>query len=40
VEAFLFSSSFAFILNFGQLSGSGLNLEPVEKEESSSSPSP
>ncbi len=33
IEAFLFASSFAFILNFGDLSGSGIYIEPDESAE-------
>ena len=33
IEAFLFASSFAFLLNYGQLSGSGLYIEPEEQKE-------
>lgn len=33
IEAFLFASSFAFLLNFGDLSGSGIHIEPDEGAE-------
>jgi hypothetical protein len=33
IEAFLFASSFAFLLNFGDLSGSGIHIEPDESAE-------
>ncbi len=31
IETFLFSSTFAFILKFGELSGSGIFIEPTDK---------
>jgi hypothetical protein len=37
IEAFLFASSFAFLLNFGQLGGSGLYIEQKQQENPSSS---
>ena len=37
IEAFLFASSFAFLLNFGQLGGSGLYIEQEKQENPSSS---
>ena len=37
IEAFLFSSSFAFLLNFGQLGGSGLYIEQEQQQNPSSS---
>ena len=33
IEAFLFASSFAFLLNFGDLSGSGIYIESDESVE-------